>query len=912
LWFTTTAFAVKDLQGTILDVNPAFCALMGYSREELVGQNHRLITHPDDVVRTDEVLQRMASGELREHIWNKRYVTKSGRTLVCRKKLAVFGPSLAEGLLILQVEDISLEIQLREERQLAQERLQGALDGIPGLVALWGPDLRNIVANRAYIDFFGKTPEQIRGMHLKDLLGPALWKQNEPFLNRALAGESVSFERSIPTPTGVRHSHAAYLPVLKDGTLEGIYVFVTDRSELKDAQLNLKTILDSATDLGILSFDTEGRIWVFSRGCALLLGHSQETILGTTGLPQFFDADELRARELELADRSGHGPRGFQVFTFHPKQGPSERKTWTMVRRDGTRFPASVVVSPILTQDNECTGFLMVLRDITTELDSRAKLFDAMERAEVANLAKSQFLANMSHEIRTPLNGVLGIAQVLAETNLSALQSEYLEMIQVSGQSLLQILNDVLDFSKMEAGRMEIQEVAFQPKLIVRTLSSLFDLKAKEKGLVFKMQVEGTLPESLVGDPLRIQQILVNLVGNAVKFTTKGHVTLTLTLPAGSDPAHPRLCAVIEDTGIGMTQDQLAKLFQPFVQAEASTAQRFGGTGLGLTISKHLVELMGGDLEVTSHPGFGSVFRVSIPVEIATTALATPVAEPSIPIPGIRILLVEDGPINQVVAKALLEKAGALVSVQSNGRAAVEAVRRAPGDYDLILMDVQMPEMNGIDATRMLRRELKVTIPIIALTAGAMADERIACLEAGMDDFLAKPFQRTEILATVAKYHRTSSKAGATAQGEQPVSVSELEEVLDFDHELFVEIMQMFQESLPDRIQKLTSAWESGDSATLGQLLHSLMGTSGSVGARRISQACVEVQTSVTQDDREKTSEKLQELFHQMREFLKALDLYFNTASSREPRKTLPQTPETLALPLESDEVTPKRPGETP
>jgi signal transduction histidine kinase/BarA-like signal transduction histidine kinase len=364
--------------------------------------------------------------------------------------------------------------------------------------------------------------------------------------------------------------------------------------------------------------------------------------------------------------------------------------------------------------------------------------------------AKDAFVANMSHELRTPMNAVLGMAHLLGTTELSKEQARYLAMIQASGQSLLGILNDILDFSKMQAGKVELHPVRFNLDEVMQAVASIMSVSAGEKELELRMAVEADVPRMLVGDALRLQQVLVNLAGNAVKFTERGSVSV-LVKRVSESPLMLRFS--VRDTGIGMNGEQLARLFSPFTQGDLSITRRFGGTGLGLVISRNLIELMGGTIEVESAEGKGAEFRFTLKFTAAeggetTVAPGVQAAAPSLH--GVRILLVEDNPVNQAVARGILENAGAEVAVADNGQLALELLRVHV--YDLVLMDVQMPVMDGFTATQKIREELGLTLPVIAMTAGVMESEREQCTRAGMDDFIAKPIDVEQMFTTLARH----------------------------------------------------------------------------------------------------------------------------------------------------------------
>ncbi len=502
--------------------------------------------------------------------------------------------------------------------------------------------------------------------------------------------------------------------------------------------------LAESVRVAILTGDASGRITYANAAAERMFGAPRERLCGVHCVDVVADEDRERiARGLdEFVAGQGRIAAGAAV----PITGR---------RASGETFPAEITLSWF--EGAEGRTITAVINDVTDRHEAEQALRAAREQAERAARGKSDFLAMMSHELRTPMNGVLGMANLLAGTPLGDEQREYLDMIGRSGRSLLRLIDDILDFSKIEAGRVVLEQVPCDVGAIADEVVAMLGVQARAKGLQVDARVVPGTPTAVVTDPGRVRQVLFNLVGNAIKFTPAGAVHVTVSEGDRHD-GQVTLRFSVTDTGIGIAEDVQRTLFEKFTQADASTTRRFGGTGLGLAISKGLVEGLGGRIGVTSTVGVGSQFWFTIVAPPASSGLEVPAPAAAVEAPvespprtgtgaGRRVLVAEDNPVNQRVAVRMLEKLGYVVDVAADGRQAVQMAEATP--YVAILMDCHMPELDGFEATRLIRERLGWSVPVLAMTAAGSDDVRERCRAAGMDDFLAKPVQITVLQATL-------------------------------------------------------------------------------------------------------------------------------------------------------------------
>ena len=906
------------------------------------------------------------------------------------------------------VHDISERTAAEAELRRAKANLRGIVDNIPALVASWDSQLQNRFCNLEYLSWFGIDPQAAVGRHMRDVLGEAVYQLNLPFVTRALEGEKQSFERVMLCADGrTRHAQGYYIPDIQDGAVQGVFVLVFDISKQKEVEqalqyeVRLHDVIFRHAGVGIAN-TRDRKFERVSRRCTELLGYEEGELDGMPGATIYPD-EATYAKVGELA--RDLLPAGKTLDHELPLR-----------RKDGSTVWCRLIGRAVDPADAS-QGTIWIIDDFSDRKQRETLVNEARAAAEDAVRLKANFLANMSHEIRTPMNGIMGMTRLTLETELDDTQRENLLIVQDSADALLRLLDDILDFSKMEAGKLQLAPADFDLRTRIATTLDTLAPMAAAKGLELVVDVAPDVPEQVCGDAGRLMQVVINLCGNAVKFTAEGQVTCQVAVHAVDGDAVTLAFAVI-DSGIGIPVAAQGRIFESFVQADSTVTREYGGTGLGLAICMQIVHLMQGEIGVDSTPGVGSTFRFTatfaghsappalapqdaaalagrsvllvqgnavaaqatarmlrtwnlhplvLPTRAAAPAAArlaarhgaaypallidAPLAWPAFDTPGgesrgdlppattlvllgevhndgavdegaarsiavrkplrgtdlqrailgafgatppperaprrpatpsavrvLSILVAEDHPINQKLARRILERRGHRVTVVADGMQAVNAV--ATQDFDVILMDVQMPVLDGVAATQAIRRAQAPAgrrTPIVALTAHALKGERERLLESGMDDYLSKPFDPDELVRMVERHGPSGGEPQALDDPAAAAPADGASAVVNpvYDHKKALagalgdgafldEMVRALAADTPESLRELAALVHDGDMAAAGRAAHRLKGAVGNFPAGASMAAAHRLEAACDAGDRLKAGAVLKELETEM------------------------------------------------
>ncbi len=602
-----------------------------------------------------------------------------------------------------------------------------------------------------------------------------------------------------------------------------VNVYGTEITEIKNAHLAVERseekyrgIIENL-ELGLLEVNTVGEIMkVYPQFCEMT-GYIPEDLIGKSAVDALLPPEFKAVLAKQSREREEGIPGVYEV---------------QIMKKDGSRIWVIISGAPFYDEYDNIAGSIGIHLDISKRKEMEKDLYLAKEAAENSMKAKEIFMANMSHEIRTPMNAIIGMGGLLRKTGLDTTQMEYLEAIQISADNLLVIINDILDFSKIESGNLIIEKVEFSLQKIIDKTYRIMKLKAEEKGILLYYSIEDSIHDTVLGDPTRLGQVILNLMSNAVKFTDFGSV-LIFVKKVEEVGNRTKIMFSVKDSGIGIAADKLDSIFNSFTQEENSTTRKYGGTGLGLAISKKIVEQMGGQLDVMSQKGHGSEFYFTLEFDKGSGEIVPEIGEEIIQIENFKrkkILLVEDNAINRFMATTLLQQWNCVVDHAEDGLIAIEKLKEKP--YDLVFMDMLMPNMNGIDATIVIRKELKLTVPIIALTANAINGESEKCAAVGMNDYLSKPFDPKDLNFKMAKwldiiavkddsYHvKEEEFIHEASMSNQLYDLTLLEKVASGNKDFIGKMIEIFLEETPRDMDELKDAVECKNYEQIRTVVH--------------------------------------------------------------------------------------------
>lgn len=804
------------------------------------------ITHPDEQEATDEYLAALLAGEVDSVAVDKRYVRADGTSFWGHLHLSVLRDDAGEPLaLVGAIEDVT-------ESRLARQRLEALLRFASDAVITVDEAGRLTYASPSAATLTGFAVEDELGTSVLDLVHPEDYDVVvQSFLNTASApGPAVPLQFRILRADGTtRVVEAVATNLLDEPAVGGIVLNLRDLTDREEARTALqvrenrfKRMLENISDTVTL-VDRDGEVIDTTGNVKSILGYPRDfwAARNLFELAHPDDVDRVRRMLVSLLETPGGELTG-EV---------------RVLQADG-QYATIEATGANLLDDEDVRAIVITSRNITPRKQAEAELAAARDAAVRALEVRTEFVASVSHELRTPIHGILGLSELLVTADLDGESRSLARSIGRATESLRMVLDDLLDFTKIEAGRLELHVQPLSLPEAIDDLRELFTPQAAAKGVRLDVRIDDDVPVWVEADPLRLRQVLTNLIGNAVKFTAGGAVTVAVRRRADGAPANDRQLIEfsVSDTGIGMAPEVVERVFEPFSQAHATTAREFGGTGLGLTIARRLVELMGGELAVESTVGVGSRFWFGLPLR---GVAAGPDPVESAPVAGAvdrrRVMVVEDNPVNQLLVSRQLERLGYDPVLMDSGTAALEQLRaEAPA---VVLMDWQMPGMDGLETTRRLRRQegdhRASRVPVIAMTASAMPGDRARCLDAGMDDFITKPVSLAalgRVLATWAGGPSAGDEVGAggpeagSAAGPtvvDPAAVRGLVDELD-DPELVATVLGTYLRELDGRVTAIEDGLRAGDREAVSRAAHTLKSTSAAVGAVELADRCADLE----------------------------------------------------------------------
>lgn len=782
-----------DFQGMILQQNPVAANI---TRIKYLGQSYKSEAFWRFISKESVV----SNGGVIELLGNEKVFSFT------------FAPNRDGGYVNIYGRDIS-------DRKTTATRLENLIENLQVGVLVEDEDRRIVLANQMFCTLFGMDVDAhtltgedcstYADLAKNYFVNPVIFVSD---IARLLDDRKLVVGQELELADG-RFFERDFIPLFVEGEYKGTMWKYRDVSLRKASEKDLKyseekyrSIIRNM-NLGLIEVDTKERILYANQSFCEMSGYAQEELLGRNPSELFLPMESKHLMiEKNLARQQGVSD-AYEV-NVELKQGDTR---WWLVSG-----------APLYSNDGELIGSIGIHLDITKQKELEYNLITARQQALASATAKEIFLTNMSHELRTPLNGIMGIVRELRRTASDNVMKGHLESVHFAAEHLLNILNDILDLSRIDAGKLTMDNVGFKVEEVIHRSLEVNQLRAEEKGLQIRSEIDQEVSKILVGDPIRLRQILINLIGNAIKFTDNGYVSVRCTMKQAL-ANRQWINFEVEDTGIGMDEEFVKNIFTKFTQEDSSIKRNYGGAGLGLNITKQLTELMKGVISVDSKKGKGSKFVVSIPFKIGDESdlpQELSISPENLNLENIKVLLVEDNPLNQEVAKLTLKHLKAKVDVVGDGASAIEKLRLV--SYDIVLMDLQMPVLDGYAATKIIRDELKLMVPIIALTANAIKGEREKCLDAGMDDFISKPFEEKDIAKVLVKYVLEKRRDPNMEKKKASYDLTRLIQLSNGDMSFVKKMVTMFIKQTEDFQREFSEIQKVKDIVMLNKLSHKM------------------------------------------------------------------------------------------